>query len=563
MASYGDWNQALVSSFLKGVPRGSKIYLSIDEDLINEVGHNFSLPLVKENWTQDFQFAIRQRVVRGDRINLDGLEEQTAEGIPNCVAFLGATVLAAYRMGEREVSDKNYFTQLRQILGLPTTVPGRPNGMEQGYAAEEPLWDIWNLWLQEKGYLASAQPGEGPKTYINYPISQSILRYTDKAKLKRLFQENNWKQHWSKETLMAYVRQKAKLLTKHIKGLLNGSRHSYNAVSSAIYEVYEDWLDNGLSSQSIKTSRSADQKRVRTLYADVYRTEEYFTGEIEYYLYPKQPRGLTADQVDICINNAPLSLVNDRSGWYQPILTIDTNDLIDGARYSVVSPPHLNSLILPQRDFWVLVQDPDEESSAYAPWDSPKLGETFILLCKEKLRQDLERLRTEGLMQWNDEIEPFTQSSDWVEFHECMILSQDWDEVILNYQELKEALQPRDYLSINFSGGLRVPKMGGWLEGQEPLVTISGFYPKANLTIKYLKKNKKILEGTYKTNTPFQVKWTGAGDYLLTSEYAGEPAERLIKIVDWETLPLDPPKDYQKLQLGLYEVFGSVVKPLS
>ena len=565
MASYDDWNQALASSFLKGVPRGTKIYLSVDDELIRETGQNFLLSLVAENWTQDFQLALRQQVVIGDCIDLDSLRGRTSEGIPKCVAFLGATVLAAYHMGEKKVSDKNYFTQLRRVLGFPTNVSGRPNGMNEGYAAEEPLWKMWNLWLQEYGYLASAQPGEGPKTYINYPISQSILRYTDKERLKRLFKDNGWKQRWQKETIMAYVRQKAKDLTKHIKGLLNGSRHSYNAVSSAIYEVYEDWLENGLalSDQSSKTSRSAVQNRSRILYADVYRTEQYFTGEVEYYLYPKQPRGFTQEQVEVLFNNSTQTLVNDRPGWYQPPSPIGANELIQGARYAVVSPTHFNCLMLPQRDFWILVQDPDEESSAYAPWDSPRLGETFILLCKQELRQDLERLRTEGLMQWNEEIEPFINSSDWLELHDCMILAQDWDEVIVNHQELKEALQPRDYLSINFSGGLRVPKVGGWLEGQEPLVTISGFYPQANLKIVYLPKDKLTLEGKYKTNTPIQVKWAGAGDYLLTSDYVGEPVERLVKIVNWKTLPLEPPKDYQKLELASCQVCGSVIKTLS
>ncbi|NEP62604.1 MAG: hypothetical protein F6K31_37695 [Symploca sp. SIO2G7] len=565
MASYDDWNQALVSSFLKGVPRGTKIYLSVDDDWINEIGQNFSLSLVADNWTQDFRLALRQQVVIGDCIDLGSLKERTGEGIPKCVAFLGATVLAAYHMGERAVSDKNYFTQLRQVLGLPTNVSGRPNGMNEGYAAEEPLWKMWNFWLQEHGYLTSAQPGEGPKTYINYPISQSILRYTDKNKLKQLFAKNNWTQPWSKQTLMAYVRQKAKELTKHIKGLLNGSRHSYNATSSVIYELYEDWLANGLalSDQSLETSRSAVQKRSRALYTDIYRTEQYFTGEVEYYLYPKQPRRFTQEAVQVLVDNSTQALVNDRPGWYQPLSAISANELIQGARYAVRSPTHFNWLMLPQRDFWILVQDPDEESSAYAPWDSPRLGETFILLCKQELRQDLTRLRTEGLMQWNEEIEPFPNSSDWLEFHDCMILAQDWDEVIIHYQELKEALQPRDYLSINFSEGLRVPKLGGWLEGQEPLVTISGFYPQANLKIVYLTKNQQILEGTYKTNTAIPVKWAGAGDYLLISGYAGEPVERLVKIVNWETLPLEPPKYYQQLELASYQVCGSVIKTQS
>lgn len=564
MASYKEWNRALVSFLIKGTPLGTKIYLSVDDDLINEIGYSCSLQLKEDTWNQDFRIAIRRQVVRGDYINLYALKKPTDENIPRCVAFLGATVLAAYQMGEGKISDKNYFTQLRQVLGLPTDTDGRPNGMQQGHSSEEPLWHEWNGWLQEKGYLTSAQPGEGPKIYINYPISQSILRYTDKKKLKRVFHENGWKQDWQKETLMAYMRQKASDLSKHIKGLLNGSKHSYNAVSMAIYQVYEDWLENGLEiDQSSNQNRQFVTNRYRTLYADLYRTEEYFTGEINYYIYPKQPRRLIETQIEVTFENNTKLLMDERSGWYQPTSMIGVNELTRGTKYPVVSPAEINCLMLPQRDFWILIQDPDQESSAYAPWDSPRLGETFLLLCKQDLREDLERLRTEKLLQWTEEIKPFYDCSDWLEFHNCMILSQDWDDVIVKNQELKEALQPRDYLSINLSGGLRVSKVGGWLEGQEPLVTIAGFYPQADFKIVYLTKNETILEGIYPTNKSIQVKWAGPGDYLLKSDYAGEPVERLVKIVDWASLPLEPPQIYQKLELSSAHVCGSVIIPLS
>ncbi len=562
MANYKEWNEAIIAYFLQGVPRGSKIYLNVDDDLLEYIGQNFSVES-DISWNEDFQNAVRLRVVVENRVDLSGLQDRNNQSHPICVAFLSACVLAAYRMGEQEISDRNYFTQLRQILGLPTNVHGRPHGMEQGYAVEEPLWQEWSRWLHEEGYLASAQAGEGPKTYINYPISQSILRYTDKNKLKQLFSKNNWTQLWAKQTLMAYTRQRSRELTKHIKELVNGSRHSYNAVSSAIYEVYEDYLENGLvlSNQSLQTSRSAIQNRSRILCADIYRTENYLNGEIEYYLYPKQPRGFIRGEVEVSIDNTTHTLVNDRPGWYEPLSAIGINKLVQGARYSVVSPDPFNSLILPQRDFWILVQDPDEESSAYAPWDSPKLGECFILLCKQELRQDLERLREEGLIQWDEEIEPFSDSSVWLELHQCMIISQDWDEVIIRHQELKEALQPRDYLSINLSGGLRVHKLGGWLENQEPLVTISGFYPRAKITVKCLKNNQKIIEKTCDTNTAFSLHWAGSGDYLITAEYAGEPVERLVKIVGWEDLPLQAPANYQKVEIDSWQICGGIIQP--
>jgi len=120
MANYTEWNQALISYFLKGVPRGSKIYLSVDDDVLDRMGQGFFLTLSgSDNWSDDFQEAIRKDVIIDKQVNLNRIQGRDENDNPNCVAFLGACVLAAYRMAnEEKISQLNYFKRLREILHL-------------------------------------------------------------------------------------------------------------------------------------------------------------------------------------------------------------------------------------------------------------------------------------------------------------------------------------------------------------------------------------------------------------------------------------------------------------
>jgi hypothetical protein len=96
-------------------------------------------------------------------------------------------------------------------------------------------------------------------------------------------------------------------------------------------------------------------------------------------------------------------LQEDRSGWYLPIgEPLKINEIECGVKCSISNPSILDKLILPSRDFWILTPDPENpDSGVYASWGTPELGTPFILLCKEELLKDLERLKDERLLEWD------------------------------------------------------------------------------------------------------------------------------------------------------------------
>ena len=553
--TYINWNQALISYFTTGMPQGSQIYLTIDGNVLESIGNNLSSPEIGSNSCADFCAAVKKEVIVDGQVKLSHLQGRNEQGLPKSVAFLGAMVLAAYRMAEdEEVNQSNFFRRFKEILDLPISEPSRPLGMKSG--AEEPLWQDWALWLRQKGFIPSAQRGDGPKTYINYPISQTLLRQSDKDQLAKFFNDKQWKTQWDAQTLMVRVRQSLPRFSQHLQELLTSYQFKsrYEAISEAIHQVYEQWHNAGCPI-TLKAALTPS----RHLFAGLYRTEDVFSRAIGYSVYPKQPRRQQLKQIEIQ-HNYPL--IEERPGWYEPMeWVISDNELEKGAKYLVQDSEELDDLILPQRDFWILVSDPtNPESVDYASWGAPQLGKTFVLLCQQELLSQLEFLQSEHLLKWNRQLHPFGENSNWIELHECLVTSPAWEGVFIDNQALKNALQPGIHLSVSFSGGLRVPNnLGTWLIGYAPQVTIFGFYPKVELKVTRLPDNVLIFEDVQKTSTPISLNFPTPGEYLVEATYAGESSERLIQIVDWDKLSMTTPQHREMLSIGDEQICGSLI----
>ncbi|MEH1817412.1 MAG: hypothetical protein V7K26_34285 [Nostoc sp.] len=557
MANYTDWNQALIDYFIKGTPHGTKIYLSVDEDVIERIGYHFGQLSTSGTWVDDFCTAVKRKVIFEGQVNLQHLKGRDSQGLPKGVAFLCATILAASQMAEEEkTSETNYFKRLREILALPGFA--RPLGMKFGNEAEEPLWREWNGWLMEDRFLPSAQRGGGAATYINYPISQSLLRRTDKDRLRKLFQEKQWQVEWDAQTLFAHVRREAGGFGIHLKDLLTENKQRHEAIVEALHQVYEQWKAQGCPTVDKNNYYSWS----RHLFCGLYRIEDPFLGQVHYSLYPKQQRGRSLESVEVKQGDDTYSLREERPGWYFPLeCSVSEKELDNGAKYQISSPNDLDYLILPARDFWILIPDPQNpDSGAYASWQAPSLGTEFILLCKQELLSDIERLRDEHLLKWSSITQPIFNNSGWIELQQCMVVSQAWDGVFIKNQTLKYALQPSVKLSISFSGGLRVPKIGAWLVNHGPQITIFGFYSTAELKVTRLSDNQTILESSQSTNTSITLDFSHPGDYLIEATFAGESSQRLVKIVDWDDLAIEKYVHPEVMAINSeYHIFGSVI----
>lgn len=600
MASYIEWNQALVEYFTKSVSQGARVYLSVDDDVLERIGRRFRSSPSGGSWRDDFCQAVRQRIrinssSGGNTVNLDEMRNSFSTP-PICVAFLGLMVLAAYEMDRDESSNvnaNNYYRRLREILNLTTSEVSTPKGMNLHYE----LWDKWNKWLNDEGFLSTACQGNTqPTKYINYPISQSVLRKADKEKIYKFVQEQGLRNQWDIDALMSYLSLNTRSLTPHLKKLLIDNQR-LEIIRKAVQDALEDEraiqaplvrqpLPNSRSTQSVFRSQglsrdNGDRFQNGDLIAQIYRTEgDYFFSEYpSFYLYPKAKTGIDLIGANVVIDGVSTTLQKgDLEGWYLPIFEypILSETLNQGAKYQIRRSPSNDistCLVLDKRDFWVLTPDPDcPESGIYASFGKVSLGQTFILLCRKELVGLVERLQSERLLRFKLYAEAFENNPDWIEFHQCMILSQDWEGVDLGIEgkQLKDALQPAATVEISLTGGLRVPHLKAWLIDDIPALTVfSSIVDQAEVSIftDLSKEGVPITRKIVNTNVPnsniFKTSGTlRTGSYGIRVNCGKLSSQKIVNFVNWDDLEIREPLRKEILKIGDWTVNGSQIYPL-
>ena len=539
MNTYQSWNRAIATYFLQGVAHASRIYLSVDDAALEAIGQQeFHAKLFNGLWRDDLIAAVRRQVVRGNRVDLSTIQDYDKNSrIPSGVGFLSVCVLAAYDMAsDEEISDTNYFQRLRAVLNLNNAGSlSRPTGMSAG--DEEPLWKLWNQWLRGQDYIPTARQGQGSKTYINYPISQCLLRLADRDRLEKYFHEQRWTSSWDAQTLFSRLREKTQQFPEYLRKLIKESGDRYEVLADAIQEVHQQWLEMGCPApDQSKRSRTTSPN----LFAGLYRSEEDY--EIEYYLYPKQKPQQKWENLQVEYNGEIETLESDRPGWYLPIGNpLTFADLDKGIRCNITQPGHLKTLQLPARDFWILVPDPDEpDAGVYASWRSPELGQSFIVLCKQALLKDLNLLRDERLVNWSNEVKPFEDpDTKWIELHNFQVLSQTWQGIFIENWELKDAIKPKVKISISLSGGLRTPNQRAWLQGYAPSVTVFGFMPTVKLEVLQLPDEQCVQQyTTISIGKPKSLNLNAVGSYLIRATHSSNTAECFVRIERFDALQL-------------------------
>ena len=563
MANYEEWNTAIAEYFISGIPRGTTIYLGVDEQVLMDIGAQFGQSEASDvDWVEDFTEAVRSECIIGNRVYLERIANYQSDQIPRCTAFLAAMVLAAHRMVAEEteeitIAQINYFTRLRQVLGLSHEDGGRPDGLLPA-GVEESLWKIWEWWLVRNGWLSSAEHGENVAyMYINYPLSQALLRKGDKEVLERLFRERErsgaLSRVWDRDIIGLWVRRQ-QFNSKYLTELIQESDfRRYQAITDAIYDLYIsiDW-DQGMA-ETRHRNRAVMQRR---LTAQLYRVEDFITGSIDYHLYPRQQQYSRGKMLEVIQNGCGYPLQEERQGWFQPLWV---EDPAGGVSYEVKGDPQIKELILPERQFWILVRDPENETSGvFASWRQPGLGEKFILLCRQEYTEQLEIFKQEALFEWDQD---FRINDEWFEYRECMIISPSWEGIIPQCQDLYDALKPTISATVSLKEGLRVPNQNGWLEGYPPEMTVIAFDDSVELKLLDAScPDEPVMDEIVNTNQHVNLPALDPGDYRLEVYSVGKLAtQRGFRILSWDSLDCPQPQQPFDVNVGTFALCGAVI----
>lgn len=186
--AYLKWNRWIFEKGFAGARRNEEVFLSITPKILGGIAaDNGGLGLLNEA-VADFEDAVRGAYDVIIRMNgrlriLRAFEE----GTPLCLAFLAASVLAAYRMqSDEEISGRAYYLRLADLLGCEI-VGGRPRGFDP--TVFESLWFFVQRWLADVTGGRLAMPGsEGEaRRFVALPLTHVPLRRLDIEKLPSFF----------------------------------------------------------------------------------------------------------------------------------------------------------------------------------------------------------------------------------------------------------------------------------------------------------------------------------------------------------------------------------------
>ena len=429
-------------------------------------------------------------------------------------------------------------------------------------APEEGLWVAFNSWILSKEWQPSAERGpEGPTKFTNYPLSQSLLREGDKGKLEEDFRnsEDGLGRDSDRERVGAWFFNRATgFSTSHIRSLAQeATTDRYDAIVDAVYGVY---TAIGWDPPSPGGGTTAHWRSPTRLVAGLYRDFDPLFGTIDYHLFPRRQLKELRGDLTVIRDGRPEPLHQERDGQFRPLWQVNP---AGGKTYQISGDPQIEELHLPARSFWVLIRDRfDRASGMFASRGAPRLGETFLLLCRKECQEQLNILKDEGLLNWDGDPVEVLDYDEWFEYRECMVLSANWDGIIPQMHDLFHELRHRIRASISLQGGLKTGRRDSWLEGHLPELSITSFDPNWQIRVTNVSQpdSDPALDEMVSANISVDLPQLTAGDYSIQVLENGNSVDRrYMRVLSWDLLEPSNPTEAFGTPIGDYFLRGGVL----
>ena len=186
--AYLQWNLWIAEQVFVPTQRNEQVYLSITPTILAGIAADYRespvSPLEAEReFAAVVSSAYASTIAQEDRLRV--LRRLSPEGVPLCLAFLGISVLAAYRMqSDEETSGGAYYFRLAEILGCEM-VAGHPRGFDP--VVFESLWVFVQTWLVSKTGAHLVLPSPEARRFVALPLTHVPLRRLDIEKLPTFF----------------------------------------------------------------------------------------------------------------------------------------------------------------------------------------------------------------------------------------------------------------------------------------------------------------------------------------------------------------------------------------
>ncbi|MDG1143163.1 MAG: hypothetical protein P8N92_00765 [Burkholderiales bacterium] len=117
------------------------------------------------------------------------------EGPPFTALLLSFSMAAEHMRSGSNISPINYYKRLSEVYGGETIAPAEL--LSDNRNDTEKFWSALNEWLEDYDFTLGMPTAQslGPKTYIGYALSQSLVRDTDRENLQKMMEQGKLDQY--------------------------------------------------------------------------------------------------------------------------------------------------------------------------------------------------------------------------------------------------------------------------------------------------------------------------------------------------------------------------------
>ncbi|MBI4426003.1 MAG: hypothetical protein HY567_00320 [Candidatus Kerfeldbacteria bacterium] len=490
---YARWNNAVVEHLLLARPPSDEAYLCINPRILARVFEEAGFgSLIPEEAERQFSTAVA-RVYRGRLLGHSGrlrvLRRCSGGAPPDCVAFLAASVLAAFRMqSDEELSGNAYYRRLADLLGCETQGV-HPVGFDP--VVFESLWVFLCNWLREvhKRRLAMPKGDVGFRRFVALPLAHVPLRSLDIEKLPAFF---SWARYQPgsrvrHDRLLADLKQwqqSRNMLTPTGAKALSDDRSP--AVLAQVSAELDSWDGSFVESTGRRTALVEIQ-------FDVVQRIPVFS-----YL-PRRPPGFPG-----VFDGGERVFEASDEGWYDPAeIRPEDGELLESG-FEWFSHSNCVHFTLKRPGAVVVPFTPSPVCSGFLSSRRLLRGVRCSILCRNNVVPAVKEYLSEVVQTALSPVSHPSLPNGWSMFRNFSAC------VHIEPPPGLEALEVDPNVELIVMGGLRIGRRWSWLNGAPPRILVSGVEAQDGIKINGAPMGV-IASGEVLTDEVF----AGTGEYLI------------------------------------------------
>jgi hypothetical protein len=399
---------------------------------------------------------------------------------PPALSLLAVLSIAADEMvAEENISANNYYLRLSKVLARSGGIAPDPNALGSQYRPRAvELWKSLTTWLEawqgDRGKPTVPLPGDAAdidtRKYIRMPISQALLRESDRSNLYKMFSANNLDPAMSVSEQLMFVLLEQWIMspytTSQLKKIWKVEEYRESLVLLVI-SAMDSWPGAEVEANGETTTSS---KVGLTLVLDKWMNRAEFGIEIRYE-GSKSPNEIEIRTADESFTRSMVVPAGPKSVRIADLSAFETSSLIDGIVEIRNEGIGLKGQRRPRAIVPMMFQ---QTSNEYIEVAGVAMGTVHGLLVRNSTVNDLETKVRELLTDvarpgWSK-----VDTSRFAGFPEEWTLFQNVDIVVpFDLQSLKykflEVLVPLEAPSIQLTNGFKIPgRRERWLRSAPP-----------------------------------------------------------------------------------------------